>query len=55
MLRYLGDTISAGGGVEAAVNARIRGGLRKFRELFPPIDIKRDLSPIKGKTSYNLC
>ena len=29
-LYFLGDMISAGGGVEAAVNARIRSGWRKF-------------------------
>ena len=32
---YLGDMIGAGGGVEAAVIARIRSGWRKFRELLP--------------------
>ena len=35
-LCYLGDMISAGGGVEAAVIARIRSGWRKFKESLPP-------------------
>ena len=38
---YLGDMIGAGGGgVLAAVNARIRSGWRKFRELLPLLTSK---------------
>ena len=37
---YLCDMISAGGGAEAAVNARIRGGWRKLRELLPLLTSK---------------
>jgi len=37
---YLVDMIRAGGGVEAAVNARIGSGWRKFRELLPRLTLK---------------
>ena len=33
--RYLGDMISAGGGVEESIVARIRCGWKNFRELKP--------------------
>ena len=41
--------ISASGGVEAAVNARIRSVWRKFRELLPPLTSKGTPLRLKGK------
>ena len=46
---YLGDMISAGGGLEAAVNARIRSGWRKFRELLPLLTSAGTSLRLKGK------
>ena len=51
---YLGDMISAGGGVEAAVNARIRSGWRKLRELLPLLTSKGTSLRLKGKL-YAAC
>ena len=51
---YLGDMIRAGGGVEAAVNARIRRGWRKFRELLPSLTSKG--TPLRFKRKlYAAC
>jgi hypothetical protein len=51
---YLGDTISAGGGAEAATIARIRCGWGKFRELMPILTMKRFPLLLKGKV-YDAC
>ena len=37
---YLGDMLSAEGGADSAVAARIYKGWRKFRELTPILDTK---------------
>ena len=46
--------IGAGGGVEAAVIARIRSGWRKFRELLPRLTSKGTSLRLKGKL-YAAC
>ena len=47
--------ISAGGGLEAAVNARIRSNWRKFRELLYPLLTSRGTPlQLKGKL-YAAC
>ena len=51
---YLGDMISAGDSVEAAVNARIRSGWRKFRELLPRLRSRGTSLRLKGKL-YAAC
>ena len=51
---YLGDTISAGGGAEAATIARTRCGWGKFRELRPLLTIRRLPPHLKGKV-YTTC
>ena len=51
---YLGDMMSAGGGAEAALNARIRSGWRKFRELLPLLTLKGTSLRLKGKL-YAAC
>ena len=51
---YLGDMIGAGGGVEAAVIARIRSGWKKFSELLPRLTSKGTSSRLKGKL-YAAC
>ena len=51
---YFGDMISVGGGVEAAVNARIRSGWRMFRELLPLLTSKGTSLRKKGKL-YAAC
>ena len=51
---YLGDTLDAGGGVEAAVTARIRSGWNKFRELQPFLTSKAPSLKTKG-TVYAAC
>ena len=50
-LCYLGDMIGVGGCVEAAVNARIRSGWRKFREL---LTSRGTSLRLKGKTLRSL-
>ena len=51
---YLGDTMDAGGGVDAAVTARIRSGWNKFRELRPFLTSKAPSLRMKG-TVYASC
>ena len=51
---YLGDTLDAGRGVEAAVTARIRSGWNKFRELQPFLTSKAPSLKMKG-TVYAMC
>ena len=51
---YLGDTIEAGGGVEAALRSRIKKAWSKFRELGPILMRKGMSLKVKGKV-YNTC
>ena len=51
---YLGDTVDAGGGVDAAVTARIRSGWNKFRELRPFLTSRAPSLKTKG-TVYASC
>ena len=51
---YLGDMLDAGGGSEAAVSARIRGGWRKFRELAPFLTSRAPSLRLKGRV-YAAC
>ena len=46
---YLGDTITAGGGAEAATIARTRCGGGKCRELRPLLTMRRRALHLKGK------
>ena len=46
---YLGDRISAGGGADAAVLARIRSGWAKFNELVPVICGSTMSNKLKGQ------
>ena len=48
-LYCLGDMIGAGGGVEAAVIARIRSGWRNFRELLPILTSRGTSLQLQGK------
>ena len=45
---YLGDRVSAGGGCEAAVNARTRCGWVKLRECGELLHVKRLCLRLKG-------
>ena len=51
---YLGDMLSADGDVDAAVEARIRTGWNKFRQLVPLL-INRDISLIRRGRLYSSC
>ena len=51
---YLGDSVSAGGGCEAATVTRIRTAWGKFRELLPILTTK-SLSLRTRGSIYNLC
>lgn len=45
---YLGDTLDANGGADAAITARIRSGWKKFRELSPFLTSKAPPLKLKG-------
>jgi hypothetical protein len=51
---YLGDMLSAGGGVEEAVRCRVRCAWGKFRELAPIITARGTSLRLKGKI-YKAC
>jgi len=51
---YLGDMLSVDGGADAAVEARIRIGWNKFRQLVPLLTI-RDISLIRRGRLYSSC
>ena len=51
---YLGDMLNADGGVDLAVNARVRSGWRKFRELMPFLTSKAPPLKMKGQV-YSAC
>ena len=51
---YLGDVSSVAGDADAAVEARIRNGWNKFRQLVPLL-IKRDISLIRTWRLYSSC
>ena len=51
---YLGDMISAGGGVEASTTVRVRCGWKKFRKLSPLLTSRALSLVIKGKI-YSAC
>ena len=53
-LCYLGDMISAGGGVEESIVARVRSGWKKFRELLPVLTTKGFSFHSKGRV-YQAC
>jgi len=52
--RYLGDMLSVDGEADAAVEARIRIGWNKFRQLVPLLTIK-DISLIMRGKLYSSC
>jgi len=51
---YLGDTLSVDGDADAAVEARIRIGCNKFRQLVPSLT-NRDISLIRRGKLYSSC
>jgi len=51
---YIGDMLSMDGDAAAAVEARIRIGCNKFRQLVPLL-INRDISPIRSGRLYSSC
>jgi len=51
---YLGDILSVDGDADAAVEARIRIGWNKFRQLVPLLT-NRDVSLIRGGRLYSRC
>lgn len=51
---YLGDMLSRGGGVDAAVTARVRSAWAKFRELAPFLTSKATPRKMKGQV-YTAC
>ena len=51
---YLGDMLSVDGGADAAVEARIRIGWNKFRQLVPLLT-NRDISLIRRGRLYSSC
>ena len=51
---YLGDTLSVDGGADATVEARIRIGWNKFRQLVPLL-INRAISVIRRGRLYSSC
>ena len=51
---YLGDMLSAHGDADAAVEARIRIGWNKFRQLVPLLS-NRDISLIRRGRLYSSC
>ena len=51
---YLGDMLSADGDADTAVEARIRIGWNKFRQLVPPLT-KKDVSLITRGRLYSSC
>jgi len=51
---YLGDMLSVDGGTDAAVEARIRIGWNKFRQLVPLLT-NRDISLIRRGRLYSSC
>jgi len=51
---YLGDMLSVDGDADAAMEARIRIGLNKFRQLVPLLT-NRDISLIRRWRLYSSC
>ena len=51
---YLGDMLSAGGGVEEAVRFRVRCAWGKFNELMPILTMRGTSLKVKGKI-YRAC
>jgi len=51
---YLGDMLSVDGDADAAVEARIRIGWNKFRQLVPLLT-NRDISLIRRGRLYSCC
>ena len=51
---YLGDTLSVDGDADAAVEARIRIGWNKFRQLVPLLT-NRDISLIRRRRLHSSC
>jgi len=51
---YLGDTLSVDGDADAAVEARIRIGWNKFRQLVPLLT-NRDISLIRRGRLHSSC
>ena len=54
-LCYLGDTISAVDGAEAATIARTQCGWGKFRELRPIFNYEKAPTPLEGKSLHFVC
>jgi len=50
--RYLGDMLSVDGDADAAVEARIRIGCNKFRQLVVPLLTNKDVSLIMRGRLY---
>ena len=51
---YLGNILTADGGADSAVVARVRCAWKKFRELFPILTFKGALLKLKDKV-YGSC
>ena len=51
---YLGDMLSAGGGVEEAVRCQVRCAWGKFNEIMPLLTIRRTSLKVKEKI-YKAC
>jgi len=51
---YLGDMLSVDGDADAAVEARVRIGWNKFRQLVPLLT-SRDISLIRREKLYSSC
>ena len=54
IFRYLGDILSAGGGVEEAVRCRVRCAWGKFSEPMPILTMRGTSLKVKGKI-YKTC
>jgi len=52
---YLGDMLSVDGDADAVVEARIRIGWNKFRQLVPLLTNRRDISLIRRGRLYSSC
>ena len=55
MFYYLGNMLSVDGDADAAVEARIRIGWNKFRQLQVPLLTNRDISLIRTGRLYSSC
>ena len=52
---YLGDMLSAGGGVEEAFHCRVRCAWGKFNELMPILTMRGTSLKVKGRSTKPVC